>query len=199
MFHEPSKGSPYAYLGILLGFIFWLMVFINLEAMTDTVFWITLVVAWFLLPVSMYVDIIEVRRHTDWCPHRVIWPLASLLPAFNLVVAIAYLWARYRADVVSDESEEVTDRYAPASTGSREVTEVASVLGDFVREYRTVAAWFFGLIAVVVLILSLTVVLDISIQYALILLIILAIAGAIIRAQRAERTEGRSGRQQRSS
>ncbi len=199
MFHEPSKGSPYAYLGILSGFILWLVVFINLEVMPDVVFWMALAVAWLLLPVAMYVDIVEVSKHTDWRPHRVIWPLTSLLPAFNLLIVLAYLWARYRANVTTEESEEVADRYTASSSGPREVAEVASVLGDLVREYRSVAAWFFGLIAVVVLVVSLTVVLGISVRYALILLIILAIAGAIIRAQRAERTEDRSGRQQRSS
>ena len=199
MFQEPSKGSPYAYLGILLGFILWLVVFINLEAMTDVVFWTMLAVAWLLLPVSMYVDIVEVRKHTDWRPHRVIWPLTCLLPAFNLLIVLAYLWARYRANVIPEESAEVADRYTPSSTDSREVADVTSVFSDFVREYRTMLVWLLGLIAVVVIVLSFTVVLDTSIQYALILLGILAIAGAIIRAQRAERTEGRSGRQQRSS
>ena len=199
MFHEPSKGSPYAYLGILSGFILWLVVFINLEVMPDVVFWMALAVAWLLLPVAMYVDTVEVRKHTDWRPHRVIWPLTSLLPAFNLLIVLAYLWARYRANVIPEESKEVSDRYAPASTGSREVIDVTSAFGDFVREYRTMLVWFFGLIAVVVIVLSFTVVLDTSINYALILLVMLAIAGAIIRAQRADRTDVRSGRQRRSS
>lgn len=70
---------------------------------------LVLLVAWGLMPVSLYFDAQWVRANTYWNPNTAVWILGSLVPLVNVLVGLVYLFRRRDADRGDDPVDEPED------------------------------------------------------------------------------------------
>ncbi|MFC6904325.1 hypothetical protein [Halalkalicoccus tibetensis] len=56
-----------------------------------------ILLAWTLLPVVTYFDLMYVREASDWSPRRYLWPLLMAIWVVNVPAALVYLYKRVRA------------------------------------------------------------------------------------------------------
>jgi hypothetical protein len=56
-----------------------------------------ILLAWTLLPIVTYFDLMYVREASDWTPRRYFWPLLTAIWIVNVPVGLVYLYKRVRA------------------------------------------------------------------------------------------------------
>jgi hypothetical protein len=56
-----------------------------------------ILLAWTLLPLATYFDLMYVREASDWDPHRYLWPLLAAVWVVNVPAGLFYLYKRVRA------------------------------------------------------------------------------------------------------
>lgn len=86
-----SEGVPvgiWSHL-VLLGSLLWLSLFVLLE--NDSIFGVVLFTAWVLLPLSIYLDTIEVRQNHAWNPKWYLYVLLSLIPIAGSIFGFVWL------------------------------------------------------------------------------------------------------------
>ena len=86
-----SEGVPvgiWSYF-VLLGSFLWLSLFVLLE--NDSIFGVVLFTAWVLLPLSIYLDAIEVRQNYAWDPRWYLYVLSSLIPIAGSIFGFVWL------------------------------------------------------------------------------------------------------------
>ena len=60
----------------------------------DSIFGFLMMIAWIVLPISMYYDIQYVRANSNWNPVTGLWLIGSILLVVNIVVGLIYLLRR---------------------------------------------------------------------------------------------------------
>lgn len=58
-------------------------------------------VAWVLMPISIYFDRQWVQATTNWQPNETLWLILSAIPLVNIVAGGAYVFRRYNTEQVS--------------------------------------------------------------------------------------------------
>jgi hypothetical protein len=75
-----------------------------------------LLVAWFLMPVSVYYDLQYLRATTNWNPETTLWVGMTAFPVLNIFPGAFYLFKRFNLEIVSQ----------PDSTGLTTSADVPS-------------------------------------------------------------------------
>lgn len=123
--HDPSIYSTTVtdkwYYGVAVSILLWILGFAMPEGsgLAGAFF----LLAWVLMPLSIYYDRQWVRATTQWNPKSKIWITLSVIPLVNIVAGGVYLFRRFNMDEVSspgfDDSprndtalEELRERYS---------------------------------------------------------------------------------------
>lgn len=70
----------------------------------DTLAGLMFIIAWVLMPASIYFDTQWVSAKTHWQPDSNVWIGVSALPLINIPMGAIYLFRRYNADRSSEEN-----------------------------------------------------------------------------------------------
>lgn len=96
--HETTVSDSW-WLGIATSIVFWLIGFALPEGTAIAGF--IFVVAWALMPLSIYFDRQWLQATTNWAPNEKFWLIVSVIPLVNIVAGGVYLFRRYEAEQIS--------------------------------------------------------------------------------------------------
>jgi len=143
--HDPSQYqttvSGIWYYGVAISVVFWIIA-LALSDLAEAVSILGLI-AWILMPVSIYYDRDFLRATTDWSPNVIGWIVLSLIPLFNIVGGVVYLFRRYNTQQVSlpnsgfnknhqedDALQQLRERYSQGELTDAEFEEkVEQIIG----------------------------------------------------------------------
>lgn len=104
--HDPSQYSTSVsenwHYGVGASVILWLIGLIPPEGSAIAGFFF--LIAWALMPISIYYDRQWVQSTTNWQPNLKLWIPLSLFPLVNIVAGGIYLVRRYQNDQISSAS-----------------------------------------------------------------------------------------------
>lgn len=99
--HDPSSfttnTSEKWYYGVAVSVVLWVVGFGLPDAAGGAFF----LMAWVLMPVSIYYDQKWLRATTRWNPQLPLWVILSVIPLVNIVAGAVYLVRRYNVSQVS--------------------------------------------------------------------------------------------------
>lgn len=99
--HDPSdfttKISGQWHYGVGASVALWILGF----GMPDPVAGLSFLIAWGLMPVSIYFDSQWMRATTEWNPESIMWIVLSVIPLVNILAGIVYFFRRYNTPQVS--------------------------------------------------------------------------------------------------
>ncbi|MFC7073461.1 hypothetical protein ACFQJ7_00370 [Halovenus rubra] len=101
---EEPRGDARAYWGIIAGVFPSLLIFVGgMMQAGNTLFTQSFIVVWLLatvvvLPLSVYLDALDLRTTTNWGGSPLFWAFLSILPAMNVVTVAGYLIVRQNAE-----------------------------------------------------------------------------------------------------
>lgn len=111
--HDPSEhtttvSSSWHY-GIAASTGLWIIAF-SLAGVVETVSGLFGLLAWIIMPVSVYFDSQWVRATTQWNPSLPIWIILSIIPLINVIAGIVYLIRRNNISRVSSPNRSSATR-----------------------------------------------------------------------------------------
>ena len=100
--HDPSNYSTTVadnwYYGVAASLVLWIFGFALPEG--SAIAGLFFLVAWGLMPVSIYFDHQWLRASTEWKPNLVLWVTVAAIPLVNIIGGGVYLFRRYNtADI----------------------------------------------------------------------------------------------------
>lgn len=108
--HNPSEYDTTVsgswYYGVAVSVIFWIVAL----ALSDIASIISILglIAWVLMPVSIYYDRNFLRATTNWNPNLTGWVISSIIPLINIVAGTVYLFRRYNAPRISSPNRGIS-------------------------------------------------------------------------------------------
>lgn len=88
-----SSGWQGAILAAIIG---WIVIFLGVESLGDTMLGFLVVFSWVLLPIALYFDGRAMRNATEWPTYLWAYILTSLVWFIAVIPGIVYLWKRRR-------------------------------------------------------------------------------------------------------
>lgn len=171
------------YSGVLLGLAIWGVVLLAVGRLDGVALWVLIGIGWIMLPVGGFLDARHLGRTTTWRPNPLVWSIAFAMPLFNVVAALGYLWRRTTAeprDAVDDRADQYSEiSRQPTSAVLKSLRADLTAIG---AEAPTVLLWMGGVALLLGAVVALAALTHLTINFIIILLAILFIAGAIIRA-----------------
>ena len=97
---DPDEVSEVWYYGVLAATAMW-VVGLLVSDVASSVSGFMYLIAWPLLPISVYYDHKWVEANTDWNPETAGWIPGALFPIVNIPVMVAYLFFRWNANEIT--------------------------------------------------------------------------------------------------
>jgi uncharacterized membrane protein len=101
--HNPSNYetnvSESWWYGVTAGVVLWVIGFLFPEGSSIGGFFF--LIAWVLMPISIYFDRQWVQATTNWQPGKILWLILSAIPLVNIVAGSVYVIRRYNTEQVS--------------------------------------------------------------------------------------------------
>ena len=112
--HDPSNYettvSDTWWYGVGASVILWLIGFAMPEGTTVAGFFF--LIAWVLMPMSIYFDRQWLRATTSWEPNETAWVVLSVVPLINIVAGCVYLFRRHQAEQISTPTAQSSKEIA---------------------------------------------------------------------------------------
>lgn len=88
-----TDHSPRWVWGIVAGLALWVAIWLFVDSIGGGV----IILAWILLPILTYFDVVYVDEASEWSPHRYLWPLLAAIWLVNIPAGLFYLHKRVQA------------------------------------------------------------------------------------------------------
>lgn len=112
--HDPSEYQTTVfgswYYGVAVSIVFWIIA-LAITDIAGTIGAILGLIAWVLMPVSVYYDRNFLRATTNWNPNLIGWIVLFIIPLINIVAGAVYLFRRYNTPQVSSPNRGVSQSY----------------------------------------------------------------------------------------
>jgi uncharacterized membrane protein len=91
---DTTNVSNQWWYGVAASVVLWVVGF----GLPETVAGLAFVIAWTLMPTSIYYDVEWVNANTDWSPNKNLWLVVSVVPLVNIGAGLIYTVRRYKLD-----------------------------------------------------------------------------------------------------
>lgn len=101
--HDPSQYETTVsgswWYGILAGVVLWIFIFVVASFAPsgpfETLLGLVALIAWVVLPVSVFFDAKYVRANSQWDPSSAIYVIAMFIWIINIIAGIVYIYRRH--------------------------------------------------------------------------------------------------------
>lgn len=89
----PEQAWSY---GVFAGILLWISLFVLAGSEYENLFGWVFLLAWIVLPSSIYFDLNQVRRYRDWSPRKWLYTFPAIVPFFGALVGFVWLVRKRR-------------------------------------------------------------------------------------------------------